>query len=498
MNVIPQSGKQLDKEKGLRLLRDTRAIGWDRFCEGHLRRLAGGGIGLCTNKKRRVLLRRLRVVWDWQKDLQGLKLQRARYFRQAVNQENAAGHGLGPVRWTVLPVAMFDFDAKEVFNRFAGDPQAWDVWVQDGTINVRGMFRYLVEGEIGKLVLEEFNMYKYHCRKKVHGKGRMGWLRNMIHSLVQQVIRQDPGFYGIMAAARPDRNWRLISYPYYTKDTSPGERTGFMHFDIGVGRLVDAGDGKNLVQSAVSLDDEDEENCSVVLPGLHHQLGEWYSWVRERGQETCGYTTNAAKIYMAADQEEFGRLVEVPCQAGDIRISQPGIMHGSSKRATRRRRVVFAWHSGIRSDHSTLDLEESETWEEVSGFHRDLSTPRKSTSGEGFRYGRAGESFGGAVKLGHTSAIGDALVGGRRWTEGQVLAERAVVLGADGSAALQYVSSVRDRLVKQFHQQFSTMMAAEMSRYGRYSYFRGGTVSSSSSDSSSGVEEEREFAKESA
>src|SRR3954454_8800977 len=42
LNVIPQSGKQLDKEKGLRLLQDTRAIGWDRFCEGHLRHLAGG------------------------------------------------------------------------------------------------------------------------------------------------------------------------------------------------------------------------------------------------------------------------------------------------------------------------------------------------------------------------------------------------------------------------------------------------------------------------
>jgi hypothetical protein len=37
-----------------------------------------------------------------------------------------------------------------------------------------------------------------------------------------------------------------------------------------------------------------------------------------------------------------------------------------------------------------------------------------------------------------------------------------------------------------------------MSQYGRYSYFRGETVSLLSSDSSSGVEEEREFAEESA
>ena len=182
----------------------------------------------------------------------------------------------------------------------------------------------------------------------------------------------------------------------------------------------------------------------------------------------------------------------VPCRAGDVRISQPGILHGSSKLATRRRRVAFAWHCGIREDHRSLDISESETWEELSGFHRDLSTPWKGASGECFRYGRPGESFGGAVKLGSTSAIGDALVGGRRWTEAGVLAERSVLLGADSAAAFEYVKTVRGRLMAQFRQQFSTMVEAEMSRYGVRSYFwwkLSGLQSESSSESSSAESE---------
>jgi hypothetical protein len=42
----------------------------------------------------------------------------------------------------------------------------------------------------------------------------------MFYSANQQLVRQDPVYYALNVAARPDLNWRLVSYPYYTKDTS--------------------------------------------------------------------------------------------------------------------------------------------------------------------------------------------------------------------------------------------------------------------------------------
>jgi hypothetical protein len=169
-------------------------------------------------------------------------------------------------------------------------------------INIRGVFDYLLEPSIFKLVEEEFDMYKHHARDKVDGVERRGWMRHMFYSLVQQVIRQDPGYYGLMAAARPDKNWRLISYPYYTKDTTVGDRTGFRHLDINVEELVEKGRGCNMVQGLVSLDNEDDDGCTVLVPGFHRHIGVWWQRVRERGQAGCGYTTNASKTYLAVDE----------------------------------------------------------------------------------------------------------------------------------------------------------------------------------------------------
>jgi hypothetical protein len=59
-----------------------------------------------------------------------------------------------------------------------------------------------------------------------------GWLRNMYHSLGQQAMRQDPYYYMIYCALRPDGNTHLVSYPYYAKYAHPGDQTALRHIDV--------------------------------------------------------------------------------------------------------------------------------------------------------------------------------------------------------------------------------------------------------------------------
>jgi hypothetical protein len=47
----------------------------------------------------------------------------------------------------------------------------------------------------------EFDIYRHHLRK-INGKENFGWLRNMFHSLNQQVMRQDPLYYLYYCALR--------------------------------------------------------------------------------------------------------------------------------------------------------------------------------------------------------------------------------------------------------------------------------------------------------
>ncbi len=314
-------------------------------------------------------------------------------------------------------------------------------------------------------------MYKYHLRDQVDGQAHRGWMRHMFYSLIQQVVRQDPAYWAIMAAARPDKNYRLISYPYYTKDTSKGDSTGFTHLDINVGRLVKSGRGINVIQSSLSLDDEDEDGCTMLVPGFHRWIAEWWARVVERRENRDGYTTNAKNIYTAQDQQDFGRLVPVPCKRGTIRISRPEILHGSTAVANKRRRIVFVGHYGIQTDHETLDLDEAERWTELVKCHQAFVTPRKSTSGEGFRYGRPTFTFRGVTKLNHTSNVGDAMVGARRWDDPRVMKERDILLGADDEAALRMVAVIRSRLVSEFIDAFPSVKKAEMEAYGNRSFY---------------------------
>jgi hypothetical protein len=97
----------------------------------------------------------------------------------------------------------------------------YEKWLVDGTVILDGVFNYIMSNEetLG-LIEREFDLYKYHTREEINGKKRNGWIRTMFYSAIQQLVRQDPVYYALNVAARPDLNWRLVSYPYYTKDTS--------------------------------------------------------------------------------------------------------------------------------------------------------------------------------------------------------------------------------------------------------------------------------------
>jgi hypothetical protein len=120
---------------------------------------------------------------------------------------------------------------------------------------------------IGDVVCAEFDMYRAHLRK-VNGKDNFGWLRNMYYGLCQQAMRQDPVYYLVYYALRPDRNVNLVSYPYYAKYQVPGDQTFFRHIDLNIQEWEHLGRGANMIQGMLSLDDEHDDDCTMILPGM--------------------------------------------------------------------------------------------------------------------------------------------------------------------------------------------------------------------------------------
>src|SRR5947199_2511880 len=118
-------------------------------------------------------------------------------------------------------------------------------------------------------------MYRHYLSLQ-YREARRGWLKNMYYSLFQQELCQDLFWYVVNASARLDKQWRLISFLYYTKDTNPGESLGFKHLDINIMKYIARNvDQSALLSSSIAFDNEHQDNCTIVVLGFHQFIREW-------------------------------------------------------------------------------------------------------------------------------------------------------------------------------------------------------------------------------
>jgi hypothetical protein len=464
------------------MLQAAMAGGVHSLCHRHCRLLAAA-LGMRNNHKAEELNARLQAVAS-QDDGDPVEIlaQHPKWMRQK-HREPSEQDRLMIYRYPHASTASFTFNAAQIMDRFAGDGARLE-WEARGTLILNQFFAYLNSPEVRKQIDEEFALYRHH-EQVPSGKKRMGWMRHMFYSLIQQLVRMDPAWYALTAAARPDHQWRLISYPYVTKDTDPGERTGFLHLDLNVGRFVADGSGGNLLSSSVALDDETPNGCTVVVPGFHRHIHEWYDRTRARDDTAGGATTNCAARYRAEDRQSWGNPEPQPCVALGIRLTLPTLMHGSTPQADRRRRSLFAWYSAIAEDHETLQDAPTLTWSQVAICHRDRLIPTREPAGCAPLHGVPGWAFPGSILLDRVSPLAEALVGSRRWTDPDVLRERDILLGSDDDASHALVAVIRARLVEAYLRQWKDLVAAEKRAYGVNSYFgrRDGDITSNQGSS---------------
>ncbi|KAI9766744.1 MAG: hypothetical protein M1840_006388 [Geoglossum simile] len=428
--LVPGPGAILGDEQGLALLGQAQKAGIESMCQPHLRLLAAGALGLHNNKSRKTICRHLELVYRHRLNLQKLKVKKPGWFRRD-KRPAVAQDQLGVSRHFLVGRAGFSFDEVQVFDRFAGSG-SWQKWDRDGTINVGGVFSYLDLPDLWEMIDTEFGIYRHHHRT-LPGTSCLGWLRNMYYSLVQQLARQDPVWYALTVAARPDKLWRLISYPYITKDTGTGgEATGFLHMDLDLEAFLEDGWGGSRLTSSLSLDDEDGDGCTVVVKGFHRHLAQWAQALQQRGWKGLGPTTNCSSIFTAEDRAQWGEVEGVPCPAWSIRITLPQLIHRSTPKSVRRRRTILPWFMGIGEDHEQLEIPSCASWSEVRDCYLDLVPTERDPSG----------------------------------SAGQFISPRR------HPAWAPYVQRVQASLVEQYRKAFSTMAQAEREEFGATSYFR--------------------------
>lgn len=78
-----------------------------------------------------------------------------------------------------------------------------------------------------------------------------------------------------MVVARQDKNWRLISFSYFTKKVLHSNETGFKYIDLMVPKLLASGHSYQLIKTTVLLENEDEKGCTLIVLSFHKNIAEW-------------------------------------------------------------------------------------------------------------------------------------------------------------------------------------------------------------------------------
>ncbi len=171
--------------------------------------------------------------------------------------------------------------------------------------------------------------------------------------------------------------------------------------------------GKNIVQSSVSLTDENVKGCTQVIPRFHKHFQEWVRTKRDEinARTSQSSTTDMKDMYTAEDCLKFGKPELAPCLAWGIQLSRSDIIYSSTKEGTRLCRVISPWFTAINNDHKSLENLDCMNWEELSQCHKDLVRPMKESLSDQPRKRVAGMRFPGAIPVRSAYSLPQALVG---------------------------------------------------------------------------------------
>ena len=118
-----------------------------------------------------------------------------------------------------------------------------------------------------------------------------------------------------------------------------------------------------------------------------------------------------------------------------------------------------------------MEIPGQHTWQELSMYHTTMLPPTQGVGGNAAIHSRPKTRFPPAVHMPSSSALCDALIGRRPWTDPQVLEERDIVLGTDDELALKYIRKTRVRLMENFLYSSHILEQNERRMYGENSFF---------------------------
>ncbi|RAH74699.1 uncharacterized protein BO66DRAFT_397322 [Aspergillus aculeatinus CBS 121060] len=367
------------------------SVSWSQICDQHLGELYQLMMQTDTGEKPR---------WEI---IQALEEFRNGEAKQTLAEQSQAEELANFDIRTIPPEATPELAINDVtvvetstLEQLLGASLDWDSWQKQGYLLVPGYLNYLKGYGIGERVQNALTRYAYDNNGQELGRKCYGLLREM--------IQQDPLYYAIIVACRPDRVSKFVHCP----GVAPT-----MHRQPLAPPNLPWDQSENGIQSSILLPTLAVNHLVNLVPGSH------------------------AEAQPALNLQP----VNVTLNPGDLLIMKPTLRRAESTfsgSALLNLSQVMVGGGDLAciatSDALLLDTLTSTEATFVPSSHEQQQQQQPYET-----------------RLDCASALGEALSGHRDWNDPKVTYQRDIVLGTDHVAARTFVTRIRERLALDFH-----------------------------------------------
>jgi hypothetical protein len=282
----------------------------------------------------------------------------------------------------------------------------------------------------------KFDIYRHYFRV-INEKENYEWQRNMIYYIVQQIMRQNSLYYRQYCDLRFKKHWRLISYFYYIKYAKSRNKTAFRHINQNILFLLIIEREANMIQNSLSLNDENVNNCIIILSEMHKHLISWWERVTIKKLTTNEWVHKIIDfMFTKQNAENFDTSwTNVLERRENIQVTLLTLSHETNESIISIKRTMLSWYVDILNDHELIKNIKIETWIKLIATHRDLIVVRTFSFDFLNKYDVISYKFSTAMKVINLELLSNALIKWKRWDTSAILVERDLWLRKNSNDA---------------------------------------------------------------
>jgi hypothetical protein len=192
-----------------------------------------------------------------------------------------------------------------------------------------------------------------------------------------------------------------------------------------------------MIQNSLSLNDENVNNCIIILLEMHKHLTSWWERVTIKELTTDEWVHKVIDfMFIKQNAENFNTSwTYVLERRKDIRVILSTLSHETNESIISIRRTMLSWYVDILNDHELIENKKIETWIKLIATYRDLIVVRTFSFDFFNKYNAISYKFSTAMKMINLESLSDALVERKRWNTSTILTKRDLWLREDSNDA---------------------------------------------------------------